>query len=80
MPLRLWPTAFSSAMFEAPFQPSAHTLSRMSSASSLTSSTPVSVMTAWVFVTWNMWPFWLVRLPPVMVKWDVPLSASPDMD
>ena len=42
--------------------------------------TPERVMMALVLVTWNTWPLRLVRVPPVMVKELVPLSASPDMD
>ena len=64
----------------APFQPSSHTESSTFSASSLVISTPVRVMIAWVLVTWKTWPLLLVRLPPVMVKAEVPESASPDMD
>ena len=78
-PAIFWASATSSAMLDAPLQPSSQTESRMS-LPSLTSFTPLSVMTAWVFVTWNICPLRLVRLPPVMVKEEVPLSASPDMD
>ena len=79
-PVSSWPLAFSAAVLLAPLQPSLQTESRTFPSSSFTSVTPLRVMTALVLVTWNICPFLLVRLPPVMVKLDVPLSASPDMD
>ncbi len=79
-PASCWAIALSAATLLPPLQPSAQTESRMSSASSLTTSTPSSVMTALVLVTWKTWPLLLVSVPPVIVKWLVPLAASPDMD
>ena len=72
--------ALRTAVFPPPVQPSPQTESRTFSASSFTIFTPSRVMTALVFVTWKTCPLRLVMLPPVMVKWLVPLSASPDMD
>ena len=79
VPLKDCPSAIRSAVLEAPFHPSAHT-DRSTSLPSFTRFTPDRVMTAWVLVTWNICPLRLVRLPPVMVKAEVPLSASPLMD
>ena len=67
-------------MLSAPDQPSAHTERSIFSASSFVIATPLSVMMASVFVTWNTCPFILVSEPPVIVNVDVPLSASPDID
>ena len=79
-PSRVCPLAFRTAVFPAPVQPSSQTERSTFPLSSLTIFTPLSVMTALVLVTWNTWPLFEVRLPPVMVKAEVPLSASPDMD
>ena len=52
VPDRAWPDAFSVAMLEEPLQPSAHT-ERRTSPSVLIIVTPLRLMTALVFVTWN---------------------------
>ena len=80
VPSSVWPVALSVATLPAPLQPSAHTDNRMLAASSLTSFTPSRLMIALVLVTWKMWPFLLVSVPPVMLNDEVPLSASPDID
>ncbi len=79
-PERACALAFRVAMFEPPLHPSSHTEIRTLSLSSLLIATPESVITAVVFVTWNTCPLLLVRDPPLMVKEEVPLSASPDID
>ena len=79
-PESFWAEALSSAVLPPPLQPSSQTESRTLSLSLFVISTPESVMTALVLVTWNTWPLLLVRLPPVIVKAEVPLAASPDMD
>ena len=79
-PFNSWALAFRVAVLDAPLQPSSHTEISTFLSSSFSSVTPERVMMALVLVTWNRWPFRLVRLPPVMVKDELPLSASPDMD
>ncbi len=72
--------AFRVAVLLPPLQPTAHTESSTFELSVFVMATPESVITAPVLVTWNTWPLLLKRLPPVIVKEEVPPAASPDMD
>ena len=78
-PSRVCPLAFRVAMFDAPLQPSSHTLSKTPSPLSVI-VTPSKFITALVFVTWKTCPLLFMSSPPVIEKVDVPLSASPDID
>ena len=78
-PSSVWSVALSVATLLAPDQPSSQT-EMSTSSDEFVMSTPESAMVASVFVTWNVWPLLLVRLPPVIVKALVPSLASPDCD
>ena len=78
-PSRVCSLALSVAMFDAPLQPSSHTLKRTPVPLSLI-VTFVKLITALVFVTWKTCPLVLLIVPFVIVKVEVPSAASPDCD